>query len=83
MLMQVGSREENGRCRDFNRVSNKVMHFVIIKAMCFIIFSIISSIRFTKTVATIIPLIEPLSKDAEPVVKQHLVEQLRYLAKVS
>jgi hypothetical protein len=38
--------------------------------------------RFAETVATIIPLIEPLSKDLEPVVKQHLVEQLRHLAKV-
>ncbi len=33
-------------------------------------------------VATIIPLIQSLSKDVEPVVKQHLVEQLKGLAKV-
>jgi hypothetical protein len=38
--------------------------------------------RFSETVSTIIPLIAPLSKDTEPVVKQHLVEQLRYIAKV-
>lgn len=40
-----------------------------------------SSIGFEETVRTIVPLIEPLSKDSESVVKQHLVEQLRYLAK--
>lgn len=38
--------------------------------------------RFRETVDSIIPLIEALSKDTEPVVKQHLVEQLRHLAKV-
>ena len=38
--------------------------------------------RFAQTVETIIPLLEPLSKDVEPVVKQHLVEQIKYLAKV-
>lgn len=37
---------------------------------------------FSETVSTIIPLIAALSKDIEPVVKQHLVEQLRYIAKV-
>jgi hypothetical protein len=46
------------------------------------LFSTRSCDRFAETVATIIPLIAPLSKDTEPVVKQHLVEQLRYLAKV-
>jgi len=40
-----------------------------------------SSIGFDETLATIIPLVEPLSKDVEPVVKQHLVEQVKYLAK--
>eukprot|EP00598_Pedospumella_elongata_P001916 CAMPEP_0184975594 /NCGR_PEP_ID=MMETSP1098-20130426/6808_1 /TAXON_ID=89044 /ORGANISM="Spumella elongata, Strain CCAP 955/1" /LENGTH=832 /DNA_ID=CAMNT_0027498353 /DNA_START=285 /DNA_END=2783 /DNA_ORIENTATION=+ len=39
------------------------------------------SIGFRETVDSIIPLIEALSKDTEPVVKQHLVEQLRHLAK--
>jgi hypothetical protein len=38
--------------------------------------------RFAETVSTIVPLLGPLSKDSEPVVKQHFVEQLRYLAKV-
>lgn len=31
---------------------------------------------------TIVPLLDALSKDVEPVVKQHLVEQIKYLAKV-
>lgn len=39
-------------------------------------------VRFNETVATIIPLIGPLSKDVAPVVKQHLVEQLKTLAEV-
>lgn len=39
------------------------------------------NIGFAQTVETIIPLLEPLSKDVEPVVKQHLVEQIKYLAK--
>jgi len=39
------------------------------------------SIGYTESVRTLIPLIEPLSKDTEPVVKQHLVEQLRHIAK--
>lgn len=38
--------------------------------------------RFNETVATIIPLVVPLSKDVAPVVKQHLVEQLKSLAEV-
>lgn len=37
--------------------------------------------RFQQTVATIVPLLDALSKDSEPVVKQHLVEQLKHLAK--
>lgn len=40
-----------------------------------------TNIGFDKTVETIVPLLEPLSKDSEPVVKQHLVEQLRMFAK--
>jgi hypothetical protein len=40
------------------------------------------SVGFDQFVETIIPLLEPLSKDVEPVVKQHLVEQLKLLAKV-
>mmetsp|Transcript_9745 Transcript_9745/g.21862 ORF Transcript_9745/g.21862 Transcript_9745/m.21862 type:complete len:880 (+) Transcript_9745:241-2880(+) len=39
------------------------------------------SIGYAETAASLIPLIGPLSKDVEPVVKQHLVEQLRYIAK--
>lgn len=38
--------------------------------------------RFAETVSSIVPLLAPLSKDIEPVVKQHLAEQLKYLAKV-
>lgn len=38
---------------------------------------------FFDTIHTIIPLLEPLSRDVEAVVKQHLVEQLKTLAKVS
>jgi hypothetical protein len=41
-----------------------------------------SVLRFPQTVETIIPLLEALSKDVEPVVKQHLVEQIKNLAKV-
>jgi hypothetical protein len=44
--------------------------------------TIIMHTRFDETLSTIIPLIEPLSKDVEPVVKQHLVEQLKGLSKV-
>lgn len=40
------------------------------------------SIDFDSMVMTIIPLLEPLSKDIEPVVKQHLVEQLKFVAKI-
>lgn len=40
-------------------------------------------VRFDKTLETIVPLLEPLSRDNEPVVKQHLVEQLRIFAKVN
>lgn len=39
-------------------------------------------IGYEETVTNIIPLLEPLSKDTEPVVKQHLVEQMKLLAKV-
>eukprot|EP00981_Chlorochromonas_danica_P015712 scaffold14367_cov250-Ochromonas_danica.AAC.8 len=39
------------------------------------------SIGFQQTVATIVPLLDALAKDGEPVVKQHLVEQLKHLAK--
>lgn len=39
------------------------------------------SIGFEQTVETIIPLLDPLSKDMEPVVKQHLVEQVKHIAK--
>eukprot|EP00599_Poterioochromonas_sp_BG-1_P001708 CAMPEP_0173150372 /NCGR_PEP_ID=MMETSP1105-20130129/10924_1 /TAXON_ID=2985 /ORGANISM="Ochromonas sp., Strain BG-1" /LENGTH=793 /DNA_ID=CAMNT_0014065501 /DNA_START=238 /DNA_END=2619 /DNA_ORIENTATION=+ len=39
------------------------------------------SIGFDLTVETIVPLIDALSKDVEPVVKQHLVEQIKLLAK--
>lgn len=41
------------------------------------------SIGFDQFYETIIPLLEPLSKDVEPVVKQHLVEQVKHLAKVN
>lgn len=39
------------------------------------------NVGFGETSASLIPLLEPLSKDVEPVVKQHLVEQLKILAK--
>ncbi len=39
------------------------------------------SVGYKETAATLLPLLEPLSKDVEPVVKQHLVEQLKALAK--
>ena len=38
--------------------------------------------RFSESVVHVIPLLEPLSKDGEAVVRQHLVEQLKSLAKV-
>ena len=38
------------------------------------------SVGYEETSLTLIPLLEPLSKDIEPVIKQHLVEQLKDLA---
>jgi len=39
------------------------------------------SIGFAAAVSNVLPLLEPLSQDLEPVVRQHLVEQLKALAK--
>ena len=39
--------------------------------------------RFKNAVSHVIPLLEVLSKDPEAVVRQHLVEQLKALTKVS
>jgi serine/threonine-protein phosphatase 4 regulatory subunit 1 len=41
------------------------------------------NVGFNQFVETIIPLLDPLSKDVEPVVKQHLVEQIKLLSKYS
>jgi len=41
-----------------------------------------SLVGFDETASAIIPLLEDLSLDAEPAVKQHLVEQLNGLSKV-
>jgi hypothetical protein len=54
-----------------------ILFFVVVCVVPLILF-----IRFPQTVETIIPLLEALSKDVEPVVKQHLVEQIKNLAKV-
>eukprot|EP01038_Epipyxis_sp_PR26KG_P007407 gene7407-10096_t len=42
---------------------------------------VVATVGFNETVANIIPLLEPLSKDVEPVVKQQLVEQLKKISK--
>jgi len=39
-------------------------------------------IRFAAAVSNVLPLLVKLSQDPEPVVRQHLVEQLKALAKV-
>eukprot|EP01031_Cornospumella_fuschlensis_P037207 gene37207-45162_t len=41
------------------------------------------TIGFPLTLQTLIPLLDPLIKDAEHVVRQHLVEQLKHLSKIA
>lgn len=45
-------------------------------------FSIAASVGFDDTKSKIIPILEGLSHDTEPAVRQHFVEQLSALAKV-
>ncbi|RYY82819.1 hypothetical protein EON63_12555 [archaeon] len=42
-----------------------------------LIFDVAKTIGFPLTLQTLIPLLEPLTKDGEQVVRQHLVEQVR------
>lgn len=82
LILQTCTRQKNGRRCRFHWVNKNLHNRMYTCVNNLNTFMFFFSSRFRETVDSIIPLIEPLSKDTEPVVKQHLVEQLRHLAKV-
>ena len=45
------------------------------------LFEVAKSIGFPRTVESVVPLLQSISSDNEGVVKQHLVEQIKHLAR--